>query len=453
MTRFCSHGANRRSYLSPLMVGVLLAWSLPAASMNLLQAYELAKVQDANILASRAAAVAGRERLPQADSQLLPNVSLSASRFNNELSSTTANFLGEPQTTDTRYGSSNQSLTIRQPLLRPYLFAQSRQATAQVAEAEGNLETDEQNLAVRVSGAYLDALLTYEQLALIQAQRTTYTTQLDSARKSFAAGAGTRTDVDEAQARLDMNTAQEIEARQNVGFTLKQLELLVNQPVDSLARLDVSKLNLQDPEFGDVSLWLERAEKNSPQLQILLAQQEIARQEIDKARSGHFPTVDAIAQWTRSESENVTNVNSRYTNASIGVQLSIPIYSGGYVNSTMRSAVALLERAQQALEAGRRDLQMKVHREFRNVTENVYKIKALEQALRSADQLVLSSSKSLQAGSRTVLDVLNAQQQRLAVQRDLAQAQFVHLLSKVRLLALVGAADVSAIATINSALQ
>jgi outer membrane protein/protease secretion system outer membrane protein len=188
-------------------------------------------------------------------------------------------------------------------------------------------------------------------------------------------------------------------------------------------------------------------------LQALKAQVEAARQEIEKAKSGHHPTLDAVAQWSRNDSESVTNLQSRYTNASISLQLSIPLFSGGYVSSQVRQALAGLERAEATLEASRRDLGVRVFKEFRGMTENIPKIKAMEQAARSADQLVVSSRKSYQGGSRTVLDVLNAEQQRLVVQRDLAQARYVYLLSKVRLLALVGEADLTAVAAVNTVLQ
>jgi outer membrane protein TolC len=188
-------------------------------------------------------------------------------------------------------------------------------------------------------------------------------------------------------------------------------------------------------------------------MQSLKAQTEVAHQEVKKAGSGHYPTLDAVAQWSRSESENVLNFQSGYTNAAIGLQLNIPIYSGGYVSSTVRQALAGQEHAAQALEAGRRDLGVRVYKEFRGVTENIPRIKALELALRSADQLVLSSRKSFQAGSRTVMDVLNAEQQRMLVLRDLAQARYMYLISRIRLLALVGAADVQALAAINRFLK
>ncbi|MEI7763645.1 MAG: TolC family outer membrane protein [Comamonadaceae bacterium] len=448
-----SSAVQRLPFKPVLLSSLLLSFSSMVPAMDLLQAYQTAQQQDATILASRAAAQAGRERLPQARSQLMPNVAMSVARNQNNLVNTTPNSLGQEQTSETHYPSLNRTLTVRQPLFRSYLAAQYRQAEAQVQEAEASLAQDEQNLAVRVSGAYFEAMLTHEQLALILAQRTAYTTQLDAARKSLAAGSGTRTDVDDAQARLDMNAALEIEARQNVSYTLRQLEMLVNQPVDKLATLDVARLELLEPEPNVLQDWIARAEINNPQLQSLRAQVETSRQEVKKAGSGHYPTLDAVAQWSRSESENILNVASRYTNASVGLQLNIPIFSGGYVNSSVRQALAGQEHAEQALEAGRRDLGVRVYKEFRGVTENIPKVKALELALRSADQLVLSSRKSFQAGSRTVMDVLNAEQQRMVVLRDLAQARYMYLIAKIRLLALVGAADDEAVAAINRMLK
>jgi protease secretion system outer membrane protein len=420
-----------------------------ALSMDLLQAYQAAQKHDATILASRAATAAGRERLPQAQSQWFPNVSISATQNNNQLENTSANAFGREQTTNTGYESSNQTLSLRQPLFRTNLMAQYRQAKAQVDDVEATLVQDEQNLAVRVGGAYFEALLTSEQLALVLAQRATYTTQLDIARKALNAGSGTRTDIDEAQARLDMNVALEIEARQNVAYTAQQLEVLVNTPVNGLAPLDVSKLRLEEIAPDQLADWIARAEARSPQLQSLKAQLEAARQEVDKASSGHYPTLDAVAQWTRSTSENYTNVSSKYTNAIVGLQLNIPLFAGGYVNSTVRQALAAVDRSEQALEAGRRDLSLRVHREYRGALENIPKIKALEQALRSADQLVISSQKSLQAGNRTVVDVLNAEQQRTSVLRDLAQARYIYLMSKIKLAALAGDVTDDLIISIN----
>ena len=453
MTRRFNRFVSSAPFKKLVLSGLLLSCSTAVLAMDLLQAYEAAKLQDATILAARATAQAGRENLPQALAQLLPNISASVGYNKNNLTSTTPNFFGVDQTTQTDYPSQNQTLTLRQPLYRPFLKSQYQQAGARVEDANAVLNQEEQSLVVRVVGAYFEAMLTYEQLNLVLAQRKSYITQLDVARKSFAAGSGTRTDIDAAQAQLDLNAAEEIEARQNMVFTLRQLEILVNQPIDQLSTLNVSKLQLQGPQPNNLQDWITRAEQNSPQIKSLKALVEVARREVDKNKSGHYPTLDAIAQLSRSQSENITNTQNRYNNTSVGLQLNVPLFAGGGVTSSIRQALAALERAEQLLEAGRRDLGLRVHKEFRSLTENIPKISALEQALISADQLVLSSSKSFQAGSRTVVDVLNAEQKRTLVQRDLAQARYIYLISHIRLLALVGSADVEAVRGINQVLQ
>lgn len=431
---------------------LLLGCTLSAQAMDLLQAYTAAQINDATILAARATAVGERERLPQARAQLLPSLSASLSRNSNHLESTSPNFLGVEQTTNNSYPSNNRTLTLRQPLFRKQLAAQYRLAGAQVEDAEAVLSGEEQNLAVRVSTAYFEAMLTHDQLALVLAQQKAYTEQLDAARKTYAAGSGTRTDVDEAQARLDMNKALEIETRQNVDYTLQQLQTLVNQPIDKLATLNLARLELRAPQPDNLQHWIALAEQNNPQLQSLKARVEVARQETEKARSGHYPTLDAIAQYTDSDSENVTNIKQRYVNKVLGMQLNVPLFAGGYVNSQVRQTLAGLDRAEQILEAGRRDLGLRVTKEFRGMTENIPKIKALEQALLSADQMVLSSQKSFQAGSRTLLDISDAEQQRMVVQRDLAQSRYMYLISKIGLLALVSGADEAAIVDTNRVL-
>ncbi|MEP6790788.1 MAG: TolC family outer membrane protein, partial [Ramlibacter sp.] len=304
----------------------------------------------------------------------------------------------------------------------------------------------------RVAEAYFSALLADEQLALVVSQKTAYTSQVDAARKGFAAGAGTRTDIDEAQARLDLTVAQELEARQNVDYSRRQLQTLIGQPVDTLAPVDVQRLVVA-PTVEVLSDWTTRAEQYSPDMASARAQVEAAQQEINKVQAGHLPTLDAVAQMSRSTSENITTVHSRYDQKVIGLQLSVPIFQGGYVNSQVRQAVAELERARNVLEASRLDLGARVYREYRGVTEGVLRVKALEQAVKSNEQLVISSRRSYQAGSRTLLDILNSEQQLVAARRDLAQARFNYIASRVRLKALVGEVRPANVDEINGWLQ
>jgi len=443
---------KHRFKLAALGAAACVAW--PAWSMDLAEAYRLALAQDATIRGSRAATDAGRERLPQARAQFLPNISASSSRFKNNLDTTAPNLAGVDTTTNDRYTSSNDSITLRQPIYRKQLFAQYRQAQAVVADANASLERDEQNLVMRVTQAYFEALQAEEQLVLIGLQKTAYAAQVDGARKSFAAGAGTRTDIDEAQARLDLTIAQELEARQSVDLARRQLQVLVNQPVTQpLAGVDVRKLQLTGPTPASVEEWTARAEATSPEIVSARSQIEAARADVDKAKSGHYPTLDAIVQMSRSNSENVTRVHSQYDQRQIGLQLAIPIFQGGYVNSQVREALAMLERAENRFEEIRRDLGVRVHREFRGVTEGVLKVRALEQAVRSTEQLAVSSRRSYEAGARTRLDILNAEQQAGQARRDLSQARLQYMLAHVRLKALAGGFKAENIDEINGWLQ
>ena len=447
-----AHSFFVKTALVCAMASAALASWAQSNVLDLKQVYQAALEQDATIRASRAAADSGRERLPQARAGLLPQVSASAGRNNNNLDTTAPNILGTPTTTNDQYYSDNRTLQVRQPLINMQRWLQFQQAKSVVEEVEANLDRDLQNLVVRVAGAYFETLMADEQLDLVLAQKKTYTALVDAAQKGFAAGSGTRTDIDDAKARLDMATAQELEARQNQDLTRRQLELLVNQPVKQIARLNVSALKLLPPEPANLDEWTRKAEQASPEIKALQARLEAARREVSKAQAGHLPTLDAVAQWSNSGSENITRVNSRYENKTIGLQLNIPIYSGGYVNSTIRQAVAEQTRTEESLEALRRDLGVRVHKEYRGVSEGVMRVRALEQAARSAEQMMKSTQMSQKAGSRTQLDVLNAQQQYTLALRDLAQARLVYLLSKVRLASLVGDDANASVEQVNGSL-
>ncbi len=433
-----------------LALAVSLAASA-ASSMTLLEAYQMALEQDSTIRASRAALESGRERLPQARSQLLPSVQANLGRNRNNLDTTAPNFLGQETTTNSTYYSYGKTVSLRQPLFNSQRYFQYEQAKDQVADAEATHQRDLQELIVRVGGAYMEALLTEDQLKLVLAQKQQYTTMVDAAQKMLKAGSGTRTDIDDAQARLDMAVASELEARQNREYTHRQLEILVNQPVGDLSALNLSGLANLPTDLPALESWLEQAQANSPEIQALTARVAAADKEISKAKSGHAPMVDGVVQWNDSGNENVTRLNSRFVTTSVGVQLVVPIFQGGYVNSQVRQAVADKTRMEEALEATRRDLNLRVHKEHRGVTEGVLKVRALEQAVRSTEQLVQSTTKSKLAGVRTTLDILNAEQQLAQAKRDLVQARYMYLMARLRLAALVGKSPLEAITEVAQA--
>jgi outer membrane protein, protease secretion system len=432
---------------------VLTAFNANSAwALDLKAAYEAALQHDATILAERAATQAAHERLPQALAQRLPSVNLSAGENRNHLETQAANILGQRSVTERYYNSNNAALQLRQPLYRPAVLAQIRQAREQVQDADAVLDVNENSLLERVAQAYFDALLAQVQLDLASAQQTAYEAQLQLAQKGFAAGMGMRTDVDEAQARRDLAHAQVLQAQQALNLARRRLSLLVGTPVTeqvALADLDTQRFAPSAPMPSGAQEWIALAEESSPQLQALRARLRAAQAEVDKARAGHKPTLDMVAVVSRSDSDSVTSVNTIYKQKYVGVQLNVPLYAGGAVNSTVRQALAEVERAQQTLEAAQRDLSHQVYEQFSAMTEGVLRIGALEQAVRSAQQALLSSQKSLQAGVRTTVDVLNAEQQLTTAQRDLAQARYVYVLAHLKLQMLAGQERMANVDAVN----
>ncbi len=441
-----------RSYLTTIAGALLLAMGLTqnASALDLLQSYQMALQQDANYQAALAEAEASREAIPQARAQLLPNISSTLSHSRNNTNSTTPGFFGNPESSSYQYQSSSYLLALRQPLYRKYNFAQYEQAKFQVESAAASLSSKLQNLTVRLSGAYLEALMAQHQMELVLSAKDAYAAQLEGAKHSFKAGMGTRTDIDDAQARYDMNVAQELEASQNIGYTRHQLQAIINQPAENLAQLEPARMELSPLMPANVEDWVSRGEEANAELRAMRANVESAQQEIEKARAGHTPTVDLVAQRSRNESANEQTINNRYLTTQLGVQVNIPIFASGYVNSQVRQARANLKRYQQLYEAQRREIGLQIRKEYQNAAEGVFKIKALEQAERSADQAVFSNQKAFQAGTRTRIDILNAQQQRMNTRRDLAQARYIYVMARIRLHGLVGSLNESEISTINS---
>jgi protease secretion system outer membrane protein len=443
----------REPLMRAVAIAALACLASPAWSVDLSEAYRLAYERDATVRASRAATEAGREKLPQARAQFFPNISASSSRFRNDLNQTQPNFIGQQTSTESFYESRNDTIQLRQPIYRPALTANYRQAEALVAAANASQEKDEQLLVMRVTQAYFEALQAEEQLRLIDATKAAYAAQVDAATKAFKGGIGTRTDIEDAQARYDLSIAQELEAKQAIEITRRQLQVIISQPPGKLAPMDIGKMGLTGPVPANIDSWIALAEDTSPEILNAKAQVAASREEVTKAKAGHLPTLDAIATASRSSSENVTNINSRYIQKQIGLQLQVPIFQGGYVNSLEREALANLEQAEQKLEELRRDLGVRVHKEFQGMDDGVLKVRALEQAVRSAEQLVISSRRSFEAGARTRIDILNAESQAGQARRDLSQARLAYMLSRVRLKALTGGLKAENVDEMNAWLQ
>lgn len=419
-----------------LSIWVLCPSSVSA--LDLLESYDAALLEDADYQAARAAADAGRELVPMARAQLLPNISASASRMKNDLTSESQTALGRTVTSESQYKSKSDSLTLRQPLYRPAQYAGYLQAEARVTGVEASFERAGKDLVLRLIEAYMNVLLAGNTLLQTEAQELAIKAQLASATRAFEVGQGTRTDIDDAQAKLDLNISRKLGTRQSIEQSRHELAVLINRTVDQVKPLNNERLAQASLNPANLDEWMSQAGELSPELRELQAQLEAAHHEVDRAWAGHKPTLDLVIQQSMSSSDNITNPNSRYDNKQIGVQLTVPLFAGGYVIAQVSQAQAAAVEAEKKLEAGRRKLAAQVRKEFNGVQEGILKIKALEQAERSAIQSVRSNEKGFKAGTRTRVDILNAEEQLSNTRLELGRERVRYVLSHARLLGLSG---------------
>jgi len=442
--------------LRQLAAGLLLA--LPIAPLfaapdhpplDLLASYEAALSQDPEYQMARASAEAGRELLPLARAQLLPNLSFNATHLDNRLTSESIDILGRTTVSRAQYPSKNYALVLRQPLYRPQLMAGFRQARARTEGVEAAFEKAGQDMALRVMGAYFNVLLAEESLRQFETQQRAISAQLAAAQRALHVGHGTRTDIDDAQARFDMNQARLLGAKQRIAQTRHELEILINTPAGALRPLDPARLPTSPPQPESLDEWIARAENQNPELRDMRARVEAARHEVARARAGHKPTLDLIAQRTIRESDDVTQRNTSHDNTQVGLQLAVPLFAGGHVSAQVRQMRAALDEAKHRMETVRRKLAAQVRKEYQGVREGAERVRALTAAVHSADQAVRSNIKGLQAGTRSSIDLLNAEESRANARIELLREQLVVILAHARLLSLGNTLDRDAVAEIN----
>lgn len=428
--------------LKPLLLALALTPAAHAA--NLSDVFRDAQAYDAQYAAARAAYQAGQEKTVQGRAGLLPNVSLSGNVRRNSVESTLPGG-------DADYNSDGLSLNAAQPLFRKQNWVQYAQAQNQTKIAGQQLRLAEQELILRAAQAYFDVLQSQDNLAFINAQKAAIAEQLAAAKRNFEVGTATITDTHEAQARYDLTVAQEIGEQNALNIRLRALEKLIGKPASALDQLlEPAQLNA---DAGKLDEWAERASQNNVQVEIQRLTKAIADQEIERNRAGHYPTLDAVAGYNLSNGQNfgATQVDTRTT--TVGLELNLPIYQGGLVNSRVREAVANQEKSRQEVEAASREAGLQARQAWLNVNSGAARVRALEQALTSSKAQLDSTQLGLQVGVRTSLDVLNAQQQVLSARRDLAGARYAYLLSGLNLKAAAGSLNPADLTEIDQHLK
>ncbi len=413
-----------------LAVGALLAAPV-AVGANLGEIYNLARGNDAKLAAAREAYRANLEKLPQGRAGLLPNLSLSASYFDNRADASPG------VTTHTApYG---YRLQLVQPLYRKQNLEVYEQARIQVLLGEQRLRLAEQELLLRSATAYFDVLQAEDNLATAQAQKAAFAEQLAQARKSFEVGAATITDTHEAQARFDLTTAQEIAALNELEIKRRALERIIGAEAPRLARL-AEGAAMPLPEPANMDAWVKQSEEASLAVASLRSGLELARREVRRQRGGYLPSVDLQASYAdnRNTSTNLAGTEIDTRSSQIGVVLGWNLFEGGATDSRVREAVANQERARHELEDARRQSRLDARQGFLGVMSGDAQARALGQALVSSEAQLKSTKLGLEVGVRTRVDLLNAQQQYFSTQRDLSAARYRTVLSGLQLKAAAG---------------
>ncbi len=428
----------------PLSLALVLALAPAAHAENLSAIFRDAQAYDAQYAAARAAWQAGQEKAVQGRAGLLPNVNFGGNAQYNKIESS------PPDSGYADFTSNGLSLNATQPLYRKQNWVQYEQSREQVKIAGLQLKLAGQDLILRVAQAYFDVLQSQDNIAFINAQKSAITEQLASARRNFEVGTATITDTHEAQARYDLAVAQEIAEQNSLAIRLRALEKLIGKPPGALDSFVESGQLKVDAE--SIDSWAARAAEGNLEAGIQRLAKTIADQEVERNRAGHYPTLDAVAGYTVNNNQNFGTIKMDSRGATIGVQLNVPIYQGGLVNSRVREAVANQEKARQDLAAATRDASLQARQAWLNVSSGAARVKALEQALASTQTQLDSTKLGQQVGVRTSLDVLNAEQQVLSARRDLAGARYACLLAGLSLRAAAGILSADDLQTIDALL-
>ncbi|MFA7665319.1 MAG: TolC family outer membrane protein [Burkholderiaceae bacterium] len=420
-----------------------LAMAGPVLAYDLMQAWQDALANDSQVASARAELAALRERVPQARAGLLPQVGASAS-INRSLTDTnlapTRNYTGQ-----------NYGIQLSYPLYRLQNVELVEQSKLQAALGETLLGLAQQDLIVRVAQLYFDVLAAQDNVATIQSQKRAITEQLAAAKRNFEVGTATITDQQEAQARFDLAVAQELAAQNELEVRRAALAQLVGRPVGELDILRPGAA-LKPPEPARESDWVDSARRDAWEVQQAELSREIARREIDRQRYARSPTVDVVGSLSHSRNSQASAVGVRANNAAVGLQLAIPLYTGGLIDSRVREAAAYHDQALADLETVRRGTEQAARQAFLGLNSGLAQVRALEAAERSSQLALDSNLLGYQVGVRINIDVLNAQQQLFTTRRDLARARYDVLINGLRLKSTTGELSEDDLRAVNALL-
>ena len=421
----------------------LLLFATRASAVDLIEVYREAAATNPQVAASLANLEAVREQRPQAMAGLLPTLGARGSYTPNRYKS-----LDPKQPAETS-NDKLASLNLSQPLFRYDRWIQLRQSDSEIARAEADYLAAEQDLMVTVAERYFKVLEAQSNLEFAEAEKAAIGRQLDQATQRFDVGLIAITDVKAAQARYDLSVSRQIQAISGLVEAKDALRETVGTYYDTFDLLKPD-LALSDPEPDSTDAWIERAKQHNLSILSAQASAETAKQEIALQRAGHLPTLDLNADAIYSEAGGAFPRKGR--GSQIGVELNVPIYEGGAVNSRTRQARSRFQEATDSLSQAVRAAELETRNAFRGVKTDIAQVKALGRSLESTQVAVEAEEAGFEVGTRTIVDVLNAQQDYYLARLNYARARYLYVVDQLRLKKAAGILSADDIAEVNKAL-
>jgi outer membrane protein len=427
------------------MASTVLFAAPPALAVDLVGIYELAVNNDPQLLAASYRRDATGENVTQARSALLPNLSGYGTVTQGD---TQTSISGFGQVSDNNIDQENLGLDLRQTLYDHANYKRLELARGQVSQAEAVYQAAYEDFLVRVAVRYFDVLTAIDGVTFAEAEELALQRQYEQAEQRFEVGLTAVTDVHEARASYDNARANAIVARNNLEDKKEGLRELTGRFFDDIDPLQET-LPMVEPDPASAAEWVDIAMMNNPN--VLSAQRavEIADANAKLQRSGHYPTLGLSASWNeftnneyvaRDPETQLPLGTIPLTNESLSysLRLNVPIYQGGYVSSATRQARYQLSAAQQDLDAQQRATLRATENAYRAVMAGIQQVEAFGQALVSAKSALDATQAGFEVGTRTIVDVLIAEQRYFQAQRDNSRARHAYIVNHLRLKAAAG---------------
>ncbi len=406
------------------LIGLLLCGSANGA--DLMEVYREAARTNPQLASVRSNLEAVREQRPQALAQLLPTIDANAAiekkRFKERDSST-------PSETST---DKVASLNLTQPLFRYDRWIKLNQSDSEIARAEAEYVLAQQDLMVLVAERYFGVLDAQDNLEFAEAELKSIGRQLDQATQRFEVGLIAITDVKAAQARYDQSVSLEIRAISDLVEAKDSLLEVVGTYYNSVDILK-PELELSNPEPDSPDAWIKQARQHNLSILAAQATTDTTRQEIQRQRAGHLPTLDLNANTTYFDIQFGGAVPQKRHDSEIGLQLNVPIYLGGAVNSRTRQARSRFQESTDRLQQRVRAVELETRNAFRGVKTDIAQVRALKRALESTEVAIEAEEAGFEVGTRTIIDVLDAQREYFLARLNHARARYLYVVDQLRL--------------------